>query len=120
VPALGARGVIRTTLAARPASRRRPRRNWANAFEIVQGGRIHIEKINYPMLFTEKATPAEYKGRSCRPNVADRSTAEPASLRQGAARRGGEECPHSLGRLENRLGGRRRAYRARLQPSRAR
>jgi hypothetical protein len=31
----------------------------ANAFEPVQDGRIYIEKINGPMLFVEKATPAE-------------------------------------------------------------
>jgi len=29
--------------------------------EAVQDGRIHIEKINGPMLFQLKATPAEYK-----------------------------------------------------------
>ena len=33
----------------------------ANAFEALQDGRIYIEKINGPMLFAEKATPAEYK-----------------------------------------------------------
>jgi hypothetical protein len=33
----------------------------ANAVEVVQDGRIHIEKINGPMLFQLKATPAEYK-----------------------------------------------------------
>ena len=33
----------------------------ANATEAVQDGRIHIEKINGPMLFKEGATPAEYK-----------------------------------------------------------
>ena len=33
----------------------------ANSVEAVQDGRIHIEKINGPMLFVEKATPAEYK-----------------------------------------------------------
>jgi hypothetical protein len=33
----------------------------ANAIEAVQDGRIYIEKINGPMLFVEKATPAEYK-----------------------------------------------------------
>jgi hypothetical protein len=27
----------------------------------VREGRIHIEKINGPMLLAEKATPAEYK-----------------------------------------------------------
>jgi hypothetical protein len=27
----------------------------------VQDGRIHIEKINWPMLSEHKATPAEYK-----------------------------------------------------------
>jgi hypothetical protein len=32
----------------------------ANAFEPIQDGRIYIEKINGPMLFVEKATPAEY------------------------------------------------------------
>jgi hypothetical protein len=33
----------------------------ANGIEAVQGGRIHIEKINGPMLYQFKATPAEYK-----------------------------------------------------------
>jgi hypothetical protein len=33
----------------------------ANAVEPVQGGRIHIEKINGPFLFQLKGTPAEYK-----------------------------------------------------------
>ncbi|WOH79029.1 hypothetical protein RX327_24315 [Bradyrhizobium sp. BEA-2-5] len=32
----------------------------ARAFEPVQDGRIYIEKINYPMLDQDKATPAEY------------------------------------------------------------
>jgi len=32
----------------------------ANSVEAVQGGRIHIEKINAPFLFRERATPAEY------------------------------------------------------------
>ena len=32
----------------------------ANAVEAVQDGRIHIEKINGPMLFKEGASPAEY------------------------------------------------------------
>ena len=31
----------------------------ANAFEPVQDGRIHIEKINEPFMY--KGTPAEYK-----------------------------------------------------------
>ena len=33
----------------------------AHAFEPIQDGRIYIEKINGPMLFEHKATPAEYK-----------------------------------------------------------
>jgi hypothetical protein len=33
----------------------------AHAFEPIQDGRIYIEKINGPMLFELKATPAEYK-----------------------------------------------------------
>jgi hypothetical protein len=33
----------------------------AHAFEPVQDGRIYIEKINGPMLFEHKATPAQYK-----------------------------------------------------------
>lgn len=33
----------------------------ARAFEPVQEGRIHIEKINGPFLFEFKGTPAEYK-----------------------------------------------------------
>jgi hypothetical protein len=32
----------------------------AHAFEPIQGGRIHIEKINGPFLFGDKGTPAEY------------------------------------------------------------
>jgi hypothetical protein len=32
-----------------------------NTIEPVQDGRIHIEKLNGPMLFELKATPAEYK-----------------------------------------------------------
>ena len=33
----------------------------ANTVEVAQDGRVHIEKINGPMLFQLKATPAEYK-----------------------------------------------------------
>jgi len=33
----------------------------ANTVEVVQDGRIHIEKINGPFLFREKGTPEEYK-----------------------------------------------------------
>ena len=32
----------------------------ANSIAVVQDGRIHIEKINYPMLHQEEASPAEY------------------------------------------------------------
>jgi hypothetical protein len=32
----------------------------AQSVEPVQDGRIHIEKINGPMLFQHKATPGEY------------------------------------------------------------
>ncbi|MBR1287583.1 hypothetical protein JQ597_36580 [Bradyrhizobium sp. AUGA SZCCT0177] len=32
-----------------------------NATEAIQDGRIHIEKINGPMLFKEGASPAGYK-----------------------------------------------------------
>jgi hypothetical protein len=32
----------------------------ANSVEAVQGGRIHIELLNGPMLYEHKATPAEY------------------------------------------------------------
>ncbi|WP_338134477.1 hypothetical protein [Bradyrhizobium elkanii] len=32
----------------------------ARAFEPVQDGRIYIEKINYPLIYQDKATPAEY------------------------------------------------------------
>lgn len=31
------------------------------ATEPVQDGRLHIEKINYPFLFRDKGSPAEYK-----------------------------------------------------------
>ena len=33
----------------------------AQAFEVIHDGRIYIEKINGPMLFGDKATPAEYR-----------------------------------------------------------
>jgi hypothetical protein len=33
----------------------------ANSVEAVQDGRIHIEKINRPFLFVEKAMATEYK-----------------------------------------------------------
>jgi hypothetical protein len=33
----------------------------ANSVEPVLDGRIHIEKINWPMLHDLRATPAEYK-----------------------------------------------------------
>ncbi|MHC2333429.1 hypothetical protein [Bradyrhizobium sp. USDA 4454] len=32
----------------------------ARAIEPIQDGRIYIEKINYPMLYQDKATPTEY------------------------------------------------------------
>jgi len=32
----------------------------AHAVELVQDGRIHIEKINGPFLFKDKGSPAEY------------------------------------------------------------
>ena len=32
----------------------------AQAFETIQDGRIYIEKINGPFLFSDKATPAEF------------------------------------------------------------
>lgn len=32
----------------------------ASTIEASQEGRIYIEKINYPMLFEDRATPAEY------------------------------------------------------------
>ena len=32
----------------------------AHAFEVVQDGRIDIEKINGPFLYVDKGTPAEY------------------------------------------------------------
>ena len=33
----------------------------AQAFEVIQDGRIYIERINGPFLFGDKGTPAEYK-----------------------------------------------------------
>jgi hypothetical protein len=33
----------------------------ANTVQVIHDGRIHIEKINGPMLFKEGASPAEYK-----------------------------------------------------------
>lgn len=32
----------------------------ASTIEPVQGGRIHVEKVNGPFLFQDKASPAEY------------------------------------------------------------
>ncbi|SDF02384.1 hypothetical protein SAMN05216337_104287 [Bradyrhizobium brasilense] len=32
----------------------------ARAFEPIQDGRIYIEKLNGPLLYGDKATPAEY------------------------------------------------------------
>ncbi|MBR0875309.1 hypothetical protein JQ633_33465 [Bradyrhizobium tropiciagri] len=32
----------------------------ARDFEPIQDGRIYIEKINYPMIYQDMATPAEY------------------------------------------------------------
>jgi hypothetical protein len=40
----------------------------ANSVEAVQEGRIHIEKINGPMLYEHKASPAEY-GAGLRPAI---------------------------------------------------
>ena len=40
----------------------------ANGFETVQDGRIYIEKINGPMLFQLKASPAEYRAASIAPS----------------------------------------------------
>lgn len=36
----------------------RPLLEHAQAFEVVQDGRAHIERINRPFLFDDKATPA--------------------------------------------------------------
>ncbi|SDF32427.1 hypothetical protein SAMN05216337_105143 [Bradyrhizobium brasilense] len=46
----------------RPTPEKAARRTMehARAFEPIQDGRIYIEKINYPMLYQDKATPAEY------------------------------------------------------------
>ena len=33
----------------------------ANSVEAIQDGRIHVEKINGPFLFQDKASPAEYR-----------------------------------------------------------
>ena len=33
----------------------------ANAVEVIQDGRIYIEKINGPMIYVERATPGEYR-----------------------------------------------------------
>jgi hypothetical protein len=49
-----------TRLYADPEKAARKLLEIANATEAIQDGRIHIEKINGPMLFKEKATPAEY------------------------------------------------------------
>ena len=36
----------------------------AHAFELVQDGRIYIEKINGPFLYVDRGTPAEYTARA--------------------------------------------------------
>ena len=46
---------------ANPEAAARKLLETANGVEPVQDGRIHIEKINAPMLYEHKATPAEYK-----------------------------------------------------------
>ncbi|WP_259238911.1 hypothetical protein [Bradyrhizobium elkanii] len=46
-------------------TRRKPRAgSWSTPapLESIQDGRIYIEKINYPMIDHDKATPAEYWG----------------------------------------------------------
>ncbi|MBR1193880.1 hypothetical protein JQ634_35420 [Bradyrhizobium sp. AUGA SZCCT0240] len=45
---------------AAPEKATRKRLETANTIEAIQDGRIHIEKINGPMLYHERATP-EYK-----------------------------------------------------------
>jgi hypothetical protein len=37
----------------------------AHAFEPIQDGRIYIEKLNGPILFELKASPAEYTAARC-------------------------------------------------------
>jgi hypothetical protein len=79
----------------------------ANSVEPVQDGRIHIEKINWPMLHDLKASPAEYgagrqgltiaqtaqalglhpKPENGRPPVSESGDAQPASGAGSAHRR---------------------------------
>jgi hypothetical protein len=52
---------VQPSLYADPESAMRKLLELANGVEAKQEGRIHIEKINGPMLFEHGAKPAEYK-----------------------------------------------------------
>jgi hypothetical protein len=45
---------------AKPEAAARKLIEIANSVEVVQDGRIHIEKINGPFLYQHKGSPAEY------------------------------------------------------------
>ena len=47
-------------LFAEPEKAARRLMQHAHAFEVVQDGRIYIEKINGPFLYIDRGTPAEY------------------------------------------------------------
>ena len=61
----------------------------AHAFEVVQDGRIYIEKINGPFLYVDKGTPEEYAAGLALPSNAAGSnsmTAGPSFASRKAAR----------------------------------
>lgn len=86
---------------------------WSNRARDKSIERTGLHPVSDPDV--EPGLRREVARRSSLAIVADRPRVEPASLRQGAARRGGEEWTHSLGRSGNRSGGRLRAGRAPLQ-----
>jgi len=61
----------------------------AHAFEVVQDGRIYIEKINGPFLYVDRATPGDIRRALRSPsNVAglNSTTAAPSSASRNPAR----------------------------------
>ena len=70
----------------------------AHAFEVVQDGRIYIEKINGPFLYVDRGTPEEYAaGLGSRSNAAGSNcmTAAPSSASRNPAR----TCSPDVGEL---------------------
>ena len=68
----------------------------AHAFEVVQDGRIYIEKINGPFLYVDRGTPAEYAaGLAIEWGGSNCMTAAPSSASRNAAR----TCSPDVGEL---------------------